>query len=73
MANTAEQAQNFTESYFNEVMRPAVEAQMAQSARSAVRLDEMADLNIAQMTQAAERYKQYGIPAEEAYYKAVQE
>ena len=73
MANIAQQAQNFTETYFNETMKPAVEAQMAQAARSSERLDTMADLNIGQMTQAMERYKQYGIPAEEAYYKAVQE
>jgi hypothetical protein len=73
MANTAERAQAFTEEYFNTTMKPAVDAQMKQAASSAVRLDEMADLNIAQMKQSMDRYKQYGIPAEEAYYRAVQD
>jgi hypothetical protein len=54
-------------------MKPAVLSQMAQAERSSVKLDQMADLNIAQMQQASERYKKYGIPAEEAYYKAVQD
>jgi hypothetical protein len=54
-------------------MKPAVQQQMAQAATSSGKLDTMADLNIAQMKQAADRYTQYGIPAEEAYYKAVQD
>ena len=70
---TAAKSEKFTEDYFNTVMKPAVQQQMAQAATSSGKLDTMADLNIAQMTQAADRYKQYGIPAEEAYYKQVQD
>jgi Chaperone of endosialidase len=69
----AAQSEAFTENYFNTVMKPAVLAQTAQAAASSAKLDTMADLNISQMQQAADRYKQYGIPAEEAYYKQVQD
>lgn len=73
MANVSERAQAFSEEYFNTVLKPSVMQQMEQSARGSAQLEELGGLNIGQMKLAEERYRKFGIPAEEAYYKAVQD
>jgi hypothetical protein len=73
MADISERAQLFSESYFNEVLKPSVLQQMGIAERGGAQLEEMTGLNIAQMKQAQQRYEKYGMPAEEAYYKAVQD
>lgn len=72
-AATAQQAQEFSEQYFNEVLRPSVEQQMEIAKSGAAKLEEMMGINISQMKLAEQRYREHGIPAEEAYYRAVQE
>jgi hypothetical protein len=73
MADISQQAQDFSEQYFNTVLKPSVMQQMDVTAKGSAQLQEMGALNIDQMKTAMDRYKQYGIPAEEAYYKAIQD
>lgn len=72
-AKTAQQAQDFSEKYFNDVITPLLTQQNTASMESQGKLNTLYDLNAEQMRTARDRYEQYGIPAEEKYYKMVQE
>lgn len=69
----AQRAQQFSEDYTNKYITPMLEQQSKLAARADERESAMFDMNSAQMKRADERYTQYGIPAEDAYYKMAKE
>jgi hypothetical protein len=72
-ANAADRAQRFSEEYYKSVITPLLQQQNQASTESQGKLNTLYDLNADQMRLASDRYKKYGIPAEEAYYKMVQD
>lgn len=70
-AQVAADAQAWTQKYYAEVITPLLQQQSAASMDSQEKLGKLYDINAEQMNLAHERYKQYGIPAEERYYKMV--
>lgn len=72
-AAVAQQAQDFAEKYYTDVITPMLRQQGEASMESQGKLNTLYDLNADQMRTARDRYEQYGIPAEERYYKMVSE
>jgi hypothetical protein len=70
-ASTADRAQTFAESYFNGTIKPLLEQQTAASTDAQTKMGRLYDINADQMQTASERYKQFGIPAEQRYYDMV--
>lgn len=71
VARTAQQAQDFSEKYYNEIITPLLKQQNQMSLESQGKLNNLYDLNAQQMTVARDRYMANGIPAEDRYYKMV--
>ncbi len=70
-AAVAARAQAFSEKYYNDVITPLLKQQSAASLKSQEQLGNLYDINTEQLKLANERYKQFGIPAEERYYNMV--
>lgn len=70
-AAIAEKAQAFSEEFYRNVITPLLQQQSTASLESQGKLNQLYDLNAEQMQLAVDRYKQYGIPAEERYYNMV--
>lgn len=70
-AATAAKAENFSETYYNNVITPLLQQQGKASMESQGKLNTLYDLNADQMGLAMDRYKQNGIPAEDRYYQMV--
>jgi hypothetical protein len=69
----AERSVQFSEDYFNKYIAPAIEQMTAASADTQRNQNELYADNKADMQTQRDRYKKFGIPAEDAYYKAVQD
>ncbi len=72
-AGTAQQAQDFAEKYYTDVITPLLTQQNQASVESQGKLNTLYDLNAQQMRTAQDRYNQYGIPAEQNYFNMVNE
>lgn len=70
-AATAAKAQAFSESYYQNVITPLLQQQSAASTKAQDQLGTLYGLNANQMQTSIDRYKQYGIPAENSYYDKV--
>lgn len=64
----AKRAQAFTEEYYNKYVSPMIEEMISSSRKTQDRMDIMFDKNIEQMDTAMDRYKRYGMPAEDRYF-----
>lgn len=70
-AATAARAQEFSETYYNNVITPLLKQQATASLESQQKMGKLYDINAEQLQLANNRYKQFGIPAEERYYNMV--
>lgn len=70
-AALAQRAQDFTEKYFQEHISPLLEEQASLAKGADAREQQLFELNKSLTEQANQRYQQYGIPAENAYYDMV--
>ena len=70
-AATAAKAEAFSEKYYTEVITPLLKQQSTASSAAQAKLGKLYDLNADQMKLSSDRYKQYGIPAENKYYDMV--
>lgn len=70
-ARVAQQAQNFAESYYRDVVTPLIKQQADVSMDSQKKLGDLYDINAAQMRLSNDRYLKKGIPAEDRYYDMV--
>lgn len=68
-AAVAQQAQNFAETYYNDVVTPLIRQQSEASIDAQQKLGNLYDINAAQMKLSNDRYLQRGIPAEDRYYE----
>ncbi len=70
-AATAAKAEQFSETYYNDIITPLLKQQNEASLESQGKLNRLYDINADQTQLASDRYKQYGIPAEQRYYDMV--
>ena len=68
-AAVAQQAQNFAETYYKDVVTPLIRQQSEASIDAQQKLGNLYDINAAQMKLSNDRYLQRGIPAEDRYYE----
>lgn len=68
-AKTAQQAQNFSQNYYNNVITPLLQQQSQAAITSQGKLNNLYDLNAQQMQQQIGNYNQYGLPATQNFYK----
>jgi hypothetical protein len=68
-AAVAAKAEAFAEDYYKNTVAPLNAKMQASADVTAGKLNTLYDLNAEQMKSANERYKQYGIPAEQKYYE----
>ena len=71
IARTAQQAQDFAETYYTDVVTPLLRQQNTASLEAQGKLNNLYDLNAEQTKLAMDRYKANGIPAEDRYYQMV--
>jgi hypothetical protein len=67
-AAVSAKAEAFAEEYYKNTVAPLNEKMQQSADVTAGKLNTLYDLNAEQMRSASERYKQYGIPAEQKYY-----
>ena len=74
-ANTAlaERTQNWTEDYYAKVITPALEAMTKATGQNTEQQGKLFDLNFNEANLQDERYRKLGLPAEDRYYKMVDE
>lgn len=72
-AETAKEQLEWTKKYFNDVISPLQEDAQKDTHAAELRAEDQYSLDKMQQLQAIERYKTYGIPAEDRYYKMVQD
>lgn len=70
-AALAQRAQDFTEQYYQKYVTPLIEEMIVSSRETRADQGELYDENLTQMRQARERYERLGIPAEDRYYRMV--
>ena len=72
-ANTAlaQRSQEFSEKYYTDTVAPLVRQMAAASKVESANQSKLFNLNYGQARDAADRYKQYGLPAESRYYDMV--
>lgn len=70
-AATADRAQAFSEKFYNENISPLLTQMVEESKTANAREDDLYKFNKDIATKSNERYEKYGIPAEERYYKMV--
>lgn len=72
-AETAAKAAAFAEDYYKNTIAPLLQKTVASATETEGKLGKLYDENYAQMKKSAERYEQYGLPAEQKYYETVKE
>lgn len=72
-ARIAERSMQFSEDFYNQYIAPLIIEQTAQTRDSRANENKLFDANLEDMSLNRERYKKYGIPAEDRYYKMVDE
>lgn len=71
-AATAAKSEQFSEDYYNKYITPLLQTQSDLAKQANDREDKLYNANMADMQLSDQRYQQYGIPAEDNYYKMVQ-
>jgi hypothetical protein len=69
----ANRSQQFSMDYFNETVKPMVQTMGEQTKQTMEQQKALFDLQFPQAQAQGEMYMQYGLPAQQEYYKAVQE
>lgn len=72
-AETAQQALDWSKQYYADVITPMLKQQSEASIKAQTQMGEIYGTQAEQMKLGAERYKEFGIPAENRYYKMAQE
>lgn len=67
-ANTAQQAQNFSQGFYNNQLAPLLQQMTSASAQSQGEQQSLYNLNMGQAQQAANEYNTYGLPAATNFY-----
>lgn len=70
-AETAKEQLDWTKQYFADVMSPLQKQSQADTHAAELRAEDQYAIDKAQLQQATDRYKTYGIPAEDRYYRMV--
>lgn len=70
-AQTAKDQLDWTKQYFSDVMSPLQQKAQEDTHAAELRAEDQYNLDKLQQLQAIDRYKTYGIPAEDRYYKMV--
>lgn len=68
---TAAKAEQFSETYYNNVLTPLLKQSSQASTDAEGKLSDIYGLNADQMREQNQRYEQYGVPAENKYYDMV--
>lgn len=69
MANTSAAALDWSKQYYKDVVTPLLQQQNEAAIKAQGQMGNLYDLQAQQMAQGAERYSEYGIPAENKYYQ----
>lgn len=72
-ASTAQEALDWSKQYYADVITPMLQQQTEASIKAQGQMGNLYDLQAEQMKLGAERYKEYGIPAENKYYQMAQQ
>src|SRR5215471_1170910 len=72
-AAIAQKAEQWNEDFYDKYVAPTLTQAMRESEVNLGRQGQIFDLTMDQAKLADERYRKYGIPAEDAYYKMVQQ
>lgn len=70
-AKTAQEAEQFSQNYYTNTVAPLVTAETAQAQQTTADQNALFNINLPEAKQAAAQYDQYGIPAQDNYYKMV--
>lgn len=70
-AQTAQDALNFTQNYYNTVESPLIKQMTSASAQSQAEQQQLFNMNYSDMQLNDQMYRQYGIPAQQNYYNQV--
>lgn len=70
-AKTGAEAQKFSQDYYAKYVAPMIEEMTSSSRKTQSRLDDLFKVNMDQMQKATARYEKYGAPAEDRYFKMV--
>lgn len=71
LAETSQQALDWSKQYYEDVVTPLLKQQTEASVKAQGQMGTLYDLQAEQMRLASDRYKEYGIPAEQRYYDMV--
>lgn len=71
LADTSKEALDWSKQYYADVVTPLLKQQTEAAVKTQGQMGTLYDLQAEQMRLASDRYKQYGIPAEERYYNMV--
>lgn len=71
VADTSREALEWSKQYYQDTVAPLLKQQTEASVKAQAQMGNLYDLQAEQMKLASDRYKQYGIPAEEHYYNMV--
>ena len=71
LADTSQQALDWSKQYYADVVTPLLKQQTEASVKAQEQMGNLYDIQAGQMKLAADRYKEYGIPAEQRYYDMV--
>jgi hypothetical protein len=72
-ASTAQQAENWNENFYNQYVAPSLTSATAASQQNTAQQQQIFNLTQSEAQLQNQRYQQLGIPAEDAYYKMVQD
>lgn len=72
-AAVAERAQSFSEQYYQESVKPLVEDMIKASRQTQTQQQQLFDVQFPLAQAQADQYTKYGLPAQEEYYKMVQQ
>lgn len=73
MAQTSKEALDWSKQYYADVITPMMQQQNEASLKAQGQMGNLYDLQAQQMQLASDRYKEYGIPAENKYYQMAQQ
>lgn len=71
LADTSKEALDWSKQYYADVVTPLLKQQTEAAVKAQGQMGTLYDLQAEQMRLASDRYKQYGIPAEQRYYDMV--
>jgi hypothetical protein len=71
VADTSREALEWSKQYYQDTVAPLLKQQTEASVKAQGQLSDLYGIQAEQMKLASDRYKQYGIPAEERYYNMV--